>query len=61
MPLTEAKVLDALTPVAVDIFGNDKVLILNYTDPITCILIYDKNTALSFTNFFNQLWKIAKP
>lgn len=58
---TEARVLTALTPVAVDVFGLDKVLILNYEEPASCILIQDKNTAASFRQFFEQLWKIAKP
>ena len=57
---TEARVLTAITPVAIDIFGDDKVLILNYAEPVSCILIYDKNTATSFKQFFEQLWKIAK-
>ncbi|MBU2523112.1 MAG: hypothetical protein KKE23_02360, partial [Nanoarchaeota archaeon] len=60
MPLVEAKVLEGITPTTVDIFGEDKVLILNYQEPASCILIYDKNTAQSFKNFFYQLWKIAK-
>ncbi len=57
---TEARVLTAITPVAVDVFGEDRVLILNYTEPGSWILIYDKNTATSFRQFFDQLWKIAK-
>ena len=43
----------------IDIFG-DKVLILNYNEPFSCTMIHDKNTAISFKNFFNQLWKTAK-
>jgi len=58
--LTENRVLEGLTPVTVDIFGKDKVLILNYSEPTSCILIYDENTATSFRNFFYQMWKIAK-
>ena len=60
MKHTEVKVLEGITPVTVDIFGEDKVLILNYNEPISCILIHNKNTAISFKQFFNQLWKIAK-
>jgi len=60
MKFTKVKVLKGLTPVAIDIFGEDKVLILNYKEPSSCIMIYDKNTATSFINFFNQLWKLAK-
>ena len=57
---TQAKVLTGITPVTVDIFGEDKTLILNYGDSPSCILIYDKNTAQSFRQFFKQLWKQAK-
>jgi len=60
MKHTKAKVLEGLTPVTIDIFGKDKVLILNYNEPFSCTMIYDKNTATSFINFFYQLWKIAK-
>jgi len=60
LPLVEAKHLEGITPTTIDIFGKDKVLILNYQEPSSCILIYDENTAASFTNFFYQLWKIAK-
>jgi sugar-specific transcriptional regulator TrmB len=58
--LTENRVLQGVTPVTVDIFGKDKVLIFNYSEPTSCILIYDENTAISFRNFFYQLWKTAK-
>ncbi len=63
MKYTQSRVLEAFTPVAVDIFDKDKVLIHNYGKPelISCVLIYDENTAISFTHFFNQLWKLAKP
>lgn len=61
MPHTSARVLSAITPAAIDVFGEDKTLILNYTEPASCILIYDKNTTTSFRQFFEQLWKIAKP
>ncbi|MBI2662167.1 hypothetical protein HYX11_01780 [Candidatus Woesearchaeota archaeon] len=57
---TQAKVLTGITPVTVDIFGEDKTLILNYGESPSCILIYDKNTAQSFRQFFKQLWKRAK-
>ena len=61
LPFTQARFITAITPVAVDVFGKDKVLILNYQDPVSCILIYDKNAATSFRQFFEQLWKIARP
>lgn len=57
---TQARVLTGITPVTVDIFGEDKTLILNYGESPSCILIYDKNTAQSFRQFFKQLWKLAK-
>jgi len=57
---TQTKVLTGITPVTVDIFGEEKTLILNYGDSPSCILIYDKNTAQSFRQFFKQLWKQAK-
>ncbi len=60
LPYTEARILRGFTPVAIDIFGKDKVLILNYAEPCSCTLIYDQNTATSFQHFFEQLWKISK-
>lgn len=56
----EARILEGITPVTVDIFGNDMTLLLNYGEYPSCILIYDKNTAQSFREFFNQLWKQTK-
>ncbi len=61
MKHTEVRILEGLTPVTIDIFGEDKVLILNYNEPFSCTMIYDKNTAKSFRTFFYQLWKTAKP
>jgi len=60
MKYTQARILTLVTPSAVDVFGKNKVLIFNYNEPASCILIYDKNVATSFTNFFYSLWKIAK-
>ena len=60
MKYTKAKILEGITPVTVDIFGRDKVLIMNYKDPISCVLITDKNAVTSFRQFFNQLWGLAK-
>src|SRR3989344_5206891 len=51
---TAAKVLTGITPVTVDVFGEDKTLILNYGKSPSAILIQDKNTARSFREFFNQ-------
>src|SRR3989344_9275512 len=60
LKFTESRILTGLTPVTIDIFGDEKVLILNYNEPENCIMIYDRNTATSFRNFFYQLWKTAK-
>ncbi|MBS3145089.1 hypothetical protein J4208_05910 [Candidatus Woesearchaeota archaeon] len=60
MKHTEARILEGITPVAVDVFGAKKVLILNYKEPISCVLIHDENTAISFRQFFYQLWKLTK-
>ncbi len=60
MRYTKVKILTGITPVTIDIFGKDKILILNYNPPYSCILIYDKDTATSFINFFKQLWNISK-
>ena len=46
---TQAKVLTAFTPVALNVFGENKAIILNYPEPTSCIVIYDKNIATSFT------------
>ena len=60
MKYTKVRLLKGITPVTIDIFGQDKVLILNYNETPSCTLIYDKNTAISFVTFFNQLWKLAR-
>ena len=60
MKHTEARILEGITPVTVDVFGSSKVLILNYKEPISCVLIHDENTATSFRQFFYQLWKLTK-
>jgi sugar-specific transcriptional regulator TrmB len=60
MKYTESKILKGMTPVTVDIFGTKTVLIMNYKEPISCILIQDDNTVQSFRHFFFQLWKIAR-
>ena len=60
MKYTKVKVLEAITPVTVYVYGRDNVVIFNYEDSPSCIVIHDRNTADSFRNFFEQLWKIAK-
>ena len=48
------------TPVGVDVYGEDKVLILHYQEPTSCTLIYDEHTATSFRAYFEAMWKLAK-
>ena len=60
MPLTKIRLIDGFTPSAVTVFGKRIVHISNYREPFSCILIYDKNIAFSFTNFFNELWEKGK-
>jgi HTH-type transcriptional regulator, sugar sensing transcriptional regulator len=57
---TKVRVLTGITPVSVAVYGKENVLISNYTDPSTSTLIQDANTAKSFIQFFEQLWKQAK-
>ncbi|RJQ15701.1 hypothetical protein C4573_06115 [Candidatus Woesearchaeota archaeon] len=56
----QLKILELDTPVGVDIYGKDKILILHYQEPVTCTLIYDEHTATSFKSFFEAMWKTAK-
>lgn len=53
------KLLKLDTPVGIDIYGKDKVLILHYQEPISCTLIYDENTARTFKAYFEPLWDTA--
>ena len=55
----QVKILELKTPVGVDIYGKDKVLILHYQEPASCTLIYDEYTNQSFRQFFEPLWKMA--
>jgi sugar-specific transcriptional regulator TrmB len=54
------KILPLNTPVGVDVYGKDKVLIMHYQEPTSCTLIYDEHTATSFRSYFETMWKIAK-
>jgi hypothetical protein len=56
----KVRLLPLDTPVGIDIYGKDKVLILHYQEPISCTLIYDENTARTFKSYFEPLWKISK-
>jgi predicted transcriptional regulator len=55
------RILPALTPVGLDIYGKDKVLILHYQEPVACTLITDEHTATTFRSYFEVLWALAKP
>jgi len=54
------RLLELNTPVGVDVYGTDKVLIMHYQEPTSCTLIYDEHTATSFKSYFETMWKIAK-
>lgn len=54
------RLLTIVIPTTISIFGKDKVLIMNYEEPSSFILIEDEKIAQSFICFFEQLWKIAK-
>ena len=56
----EVRVLPNITPAAINITG-DSIAILNYENNGTFVLIKNKAISKSFKNFFEQLWKIAKP
>lgn len=59
MPCTKVKVLQGITPSAIDIMGN-RVLIFTYGEEPSCLSITNKEIAESLTMFFNTLWNIAK-
>jgi len=58
MPFTKVKVVQGLTPAAVDIIGK-RVLIFTHIEP-ACIVITSDEIKQSFAQFFETLWKIAK-
>jgi sugar-specific transcriptional regulator TrmB len=57
---TKIRYLTSFTPAAITVYGNQHVFIINYGDEPSCIYIQSEDTATSFKQFFNQLWKIAK-
>jgi sugar-specific transcriptional regulator TrmB len=59
MKLIEVKVIEGITPTAVDVM-DENVLILTHGKEPSCLLIKNAEIAQSFTTFFNSLWKIAK-
>ena len=62
-PNTEAKIRflpkEYLFPVRTMIYG-DKVAIVDFTKPITTVVIENKQIANSYKKHFEMLWKIAK-
>lgn len=59
-PRTKARVIHNIYPATIDVVGNH-VLLLTYGDNPSCIDVTSPDIAASFTNFFDSLWKIAKP
>lgn len=59
MPKTQVKIIQGITPSAIDIMGNS-VLIFTYGKEPSCLLIKNSEIAESFTNLFNSLWKSGK-
>lgn len=59
MPNTEVKVLEGLTPSAIDVIG-ERVLIFTYDKEPSCLVINNAEIAKSFTTLFFILWNIAK-
>lgn len=60
MKLIEVRVLEGITPTAVDVMG-DRVLILTHGEEPSCLSITNAEISKSFTTFFETMWKIAKP
>ena len=59
MKLIEIKVLQGITPSAIDIM-KDRVLILSYGEEPSCLSIKNPEIAQSFKTFFETLWNIAR-
>lgn len=59
MKHTKVKVLEGITPSAIDIMG-DKVLIFTYKEEHSCLSITNEEIAKSFTSFFETLWRISR-
>jgi sugar-specific transcriptional regulator TrmB len=58
MKQTEVRVLQGITPSAIDVIGN-RVLIFTYGEEPSCLSINNPEIAKSFKAFFNTMWKIA--
>ncbi|MBI5148271.1 helix-turn-helix domain-containing protein [Candidatus Pacearchaeota archaeon] len=59
LKLIKLKVLEGITPTAVDIMGN-RVLILTHGKEPSVLSIKNPEISQSFRTFFETLWKIAK-
>lgn len=59
MRLAKVRVLDGITPSAVDVMGK-RVLIFTYGEEPSCLVIKNPEIADSFKSFFENLWKLAK-
>ncbi|MBR9692284.1 hypothetical protein GOV06_05875 [Candidatus Woesearchaeota archaeon] len=59
MKFTEVKVLEGITPSAIDIMG-ERVLIFTYGEESSCLSIKNPEIAQSLKTFFENLWNIAK-
>lgn len=60
IPDVSVRFLKLDTPVGIDIYGKNIVLILHYQEPVSCTVIYDEHTATTFRSYFEPLWNIAK-
>ncbi len=58
MKFTEVKILEGITPSAIDIMG-DYVLIFTYGEEPSCLSIKNPGISTSFRSFFETLWSVA--
>lgn len=56
---TKVKEIDNFTPSAIMIIDNN-IFIFSYEEDFTCVHIISDSVTTSFSEFFNDLWKIAK-
>ncbi len=59
MKLTEVRILQGITPSAIDVMGK-RVLIFTYGEEPSCLSIKNLEIAQSFKTFFETMWKVAK-
>ena len=60
MKYMKVRTIEGLTPAAVDIFGNKRIIIFTHGDPPSCLSIKHSEILQSFKTFFETLWKQAK-